>query len=154
MVVSQANTPGRRKAEAAFWASIPGQAVRAFDDGDEFFSYEESYRPQTPVTPALPSGGTQGRSRTDILAQIESAGWRLQHANWVNSPDGSIIGIHLFRRDDTRHDRITGPSVASRPEPRTVLRLHQPGRRGGVGVRPAERGGERAGESGPGALQD
>jgi hypothetical protein len=121
MAAPQPSTPGQRAAEDAFWASVPGRAVRAFEQGEQFFSYEERYLPSThPVTPA----GTQGRSRTDVLAQIESAGWRLQHANWVNHEGGSILGIHLFRRDDTRADRLTGPAYDPPKPARTVLRLH------------------------------
>jgi hypothetical protein len=122
MAVSQPS--GRRTADDAFWASVPGQAVRAFEHGDEFFSYEEPYIRPGPTAPGLPpSAGTAGRCRTDVLARIEAAGWRLQHASWVNQPDGTIIGIHLFRRDDTRTDRVTGPVAP--PQRRTVLRLHR-----------------------------
>jgi hypothetical protein len=124
MAVSQPSPPGRRSTDDAFWASVPGQAVRAFDSGDQFFSYEEPYLRATPAAPGLPPAGTRGRSRTCVLAQIEAAGWRLQHANWVNEPDGSVIGIYLFRRDDTRSDRVTGPAPRPAQQVRPVLRLH------------------------------
>lgn len=122
MTVPQPNTPGRRAAENAFWVSVPGRAVRAFEQGEQFFSYEEPYLPSAHGQSGS-HAGTQGRSRTDVLAQIEAAGWRLQHATWVTHEGGSILGIHLFRRDDTRADRLTGPAVDLPAPARTVLRL-------------------------------
>lgn len=119
MAVPRPSTSARRAAENAFWSSVPGRAVRAFEQGEQFFSYEEPYVPS-----AGTQAGAQGRSRTDILAQIEAAGWRLQHANWVTHGGGSILGIHLFRRNDARADRLTGPAFDPPRPARTVLRLH------------------------------
>lgn len=124
MADPQRSTPGQRRAEDAFWTSVRGRAVQAFERGEQFFSYEEPYLRTAPHHPGLPHTGRQGHSRTDVLAQIEAAGWRLEHANWVNHADGSILGIHLFRRDDTRTDRLTGPRVERPTQARTVLRLH------------------------------
>lgn len=71
----------------------------------------------------------QKLTRTDLLGQIEEAGWRLEHANWVyiqtgqNSRDkflasgqhvvvtGEVLGIYLFRRDDARAKRATPPTI-------------------------------------------
>jgi hypothetical protein len=81
------------------------RASQAFDRGDEFFQIE---LPHSKFT------------RTDLLGQIEEAGWRLEHADWVVT--GEIVGIYLFRRDDTRV-RPVAPSEAepisapSEPEP-------------------------------------
>jgi predicted RNA-binding Zn-ribbon protein involved in translation (DUF1610 family) len=72
------------------------RASQAFDRGDEFFQIE------------LPHSSL---SQTDLLGQIEDAGWRLEHADWVVT--GEIVGIYLFRRDDTR----VKPAAASEPEP-------------------------------------
>jgi hypothetical protein len=77
-------------------------------------------------------------TRTDLLGQIEETGWRLQHADRVyvqtgqNSRDkfmasgqhvvvtGEVIGIYLFRRDDTRVDRATGPNALDQKVPATT----------------------------------
>jgi hypothetical protein len=121
-----------RKAEAAFWASPQGKAAIAFERGDEFFQIEIPHSSVTGFTNAAFNSATKGKirrnlTRTDLLGQIEETGWRLQHADWVyvqtgqNSRDkflasgqhvvvtGEVIGIYLFRRDDTRVDRATGP---------------------------------------------
>jgi predicted RNA-binding Zn-ribbon protein involved in translation (DUF1610 family) len=73
------------------------RASQAFDRGDEFFQIE------------LPHSSL---SRTDLLGRIEDAGWRLEHADWVVA--GEIVGIYLFRRDDTRVKPAAAPSE---PEP-------------------------------------
>jgi predicted RNA-binding Zn-ribbon protein involved in translation (DUF1610 family) len=72
------------------------RASQAFGRGDELFQIE------------LPHSWL---SRTDLLGQIEEAGWRLEHAGWVVA--GEIVGIYLFRRDDTR----VQPAAPSEPEP-------------------------------------
>jgi hypothetical protein len=71
----------------------------------------------------------QKLTRTDLLGQIEEAGWRLEHADWVyiqtgqNSRDkflasgqhvvvtGEVIGIYLFRRDGARVNRAAPPKA-------------------------------------------
>jgi len=123
-----------RKAEAAFWASPQGKAAQAFERGDEFFQIEIPHSSVTGFTNAAFNSATKGTirrklTRTDLLGQIEETGWRLQHADWVyiqtgqNSRDkfmasgqhvvvtGEVIGMYLFRRDDTRVDRATGPKA-------------------------------------------
>jgi ribosomal protein S27E len=120
------------KAEAAFSASPQGKAATAFKRGDEFFQIEIPHSSVTGFTNAAFNSSTKGKirrnlTRTDLLGQIEETGWRLQHADWVyvqtgqNSRDkflasgqhvivtGEVIGIYLFRRDDTRIGRATGP---------------------------------------------
>ncbi len=113
----------REKAEAAFRKSPQGQADSAFQRGDEFFQIELPHSSVTGFTNAAFNSATAGKirsrgNRTDLLGQIESQGWRLQHASWVyiqtgqNSRDkflasgqhvvvtGEVVGIYLFRRDD------------------------------------------------------
>lgn len=119
-----------RKAEAAFWASPQGKAAQAFDRGDEFFQIEIPHSSVTGFTNAAFNSTTGGKirrnpTRTDLLGQIEEAGWHLEHASWVyvqtgqNSRDkflasgqhvvvtGEVLGIYLFRRADARA-RISG----------------------------------------------
>lgn len=114
-----------------YWASPQGSAIQAFERGDEFFQIEIPHSSVTGFTNAAFNTTTQGKihrqlTRTDLLGQIEEAGWRLEHADWVyvqtgqNSRDkflasgqhvvvtGEVIGMYLFRRDDTRADRTTG----------------------------------------------
>lgn len=121
-----------RRAEAAYWGSPQGKAAQAFARGDEFFQIEIPHSSVTGFTNAAFNSATQGKirrnlTRTDLLGQIEETGWRLLHADWVyvqtgqNSRDkflasgqhvvvtGEVIGMYLFRRDDTRVDRATGP---------------------------------------------
>jgi hypothetical protein len=128
-----------RSAEKAFWASPQGRATKAFERGDEFLQMEIPHSSVTGFTNAAFNSATAGKirqrlTRTDLLGQIEEAGWRLEHANWVyiqtgqNSRDkflasgqhvvvtGEVMGIYLFRRDDTRAKRATPPTIpAKRP---------------------------------------
>lgn len=121
-----------RAQERAFWDSPQGRATSAFERGDEFFQIEIPHSSVTGFTNAAFNSATAGKirqrlTRTDLLGQIEEAGWELQHANWVyiqtgqNSRDkflasgqhvvvtGEVVGIYLFRRDDTRVDRVAPP---------------------------------------------
>ena len=114
-----------RNADAAFWASPQGKATEAFQRGDEFFQTEIPHSSVTGFTNAAFNSATAGKirrqsTRTDLLGQIEEAGWHLEHASWVyvqtgqNSRDkflasgqhvvvtGEVIGIYLFRRDESR----------------------------------------------------
>jgi hypothetical protein len=123
-----------RRAEAAFWASPPGKATQAFDRGDLFFQIEIPHSSVTGFTNAAFNSATAGKirrqlTRTDLLGQIEEAGWHLEHASWLyiqtgqNSRDkflasgqhvvvtGEVVGIYLFRRDESRA-RVNGPTLA------------------------------------------
>lgn len=113
------------KAEAAFCASPQGKATQAFKRGDLFFQTEIPHASVTGFTNAAFNSATAGKirrqsSRADLLGQIEEAGWHLEHASWVyvqtgqNSRDkfmasgqhvvvtGEVMGIYLFRRDESR----------------------------------------------------
>lgn len=123
-----------RAAEKAFWGSPQGQALKAFERGDEFYQVEIPHSSVTGFTNAAFNSSTAGKiqqklTRTDLLGQIEEAGWHLEHADWVyiqtgqNSRDkflasgqhvvvtGEVVGIYLFRRDDTRTKRTKPPST-------------------------------------------
>ncbi|WP_142277139.1 hypothetical protein [Mycobacterium asiaticum] len=82
------------------------RAIRAFERGEEFFEIQ------------LPQGADVGAT----LGLIEQAGWRLEHADWVAT--GEVVGIYLFRRDETREDRVTAPEpaeqTAAEPDPADV----------------------------------
>lgn len=122
-----------RRAEAAFWASPQGRATQAFDRGDQFFQIEIPHASVTGFTNAAFNSATGGKirrqlTRTDLLGQIEEAGWHLEHATWVyvqtgqNSRDkflasgqhvvvtGEVIGMYLFRRVE-RREHIEGPRI-------------------------------------------
>jgi hypothetical protein len=122
----------------AFNRSTPGKAARAFDRGDQFFQVELSHADVT-GSASLIDGGARDASITrkgpaaDVLGQIEQAGWKLEHANWVfvqtgqNSRDkflttgqqsvvtGEVMGIYLFRRDEERRQRVERPDLAQNP---------------------------------------
>jgi hypothetical protein len=127
-----------RKAEAAFLSSPQGKAAQAFERGDEFLQIEIPHSSITGFTNAAFNSSTAGKirrqlTRTDLLGQIEESGWRLQHADWVyiqtgqNSRDkflasgqhvvvtGEVVGIYLFRRDDTRVNRVTPQKAPAKP---------------------------------------
>lgn len=131
---SKPKTPPEDPA-VTFKRSAPGKAAVAFDRGDEFFQVELSHADVTGSATLWAGGardaaiGRRGRA-ADILGEIEEAGWRLEHANWVyvqtgqNSRDkfvatgqqvvvtGEVLGIYLFRRDEDRGQRIERPDLA------------------------------------------
>ena len=125
-----------RAAEKAFWGSPQGQALKAFERGDEFYQAEIPHSSVTGFTNAAFNSATAGKirqrlTRTDLLGQIEEAGWHLEHADWVyiqtgqNSRDkflasgqhvvvtGEVVGIYLFRRDNTRAKRTRPPTTVA-----------------------------------------
>jgi hypothetical protein len=129
-----------RRAEAAFQASPQGKAAEAYARGDEFLQIEIPHSSVTGFTNAAFNSTTKGTirrnlTRTDLLGQIEETGWHLEHANWVyiqtgqNSRDkflasgqhvvvtGEVIGIYLFRRDDTRGGRVQPSKASSQGQP-------------------------------------
>ncbi|WP_396908253.1 hypothetical protein [Mycolicibacterium sp.] len=134
MAADKAGAAARMAADRAiaeYWESPQGKAIQAFERGDEFLQMEIPHSSVTGFANAAFNTTTKGTihrrlTRTDLLGQIEEAGWRLEHADWVyvqtgqNSRDkflasgqhvvvtGEVIGIYLFRRDDTRTDRTTG----------------------------------------------
>lgn len=125
-----------RKADEAWQRSPQGKAVAAYNRGDEFFQVEIPHASITGFTNAAFNAATAGTvrrqpTRTDLLGQIEEAGWRLEHADWVyvqtgqNSRDkfmasgqqvvvtGEVLGIYLFRRDDGRQNRVNSSRRAT-----------------------------------------
>jgi hypothetical protein len=119
-----------------FKRSAAGKAARAFDRGDEFFQVELSHADVTGSASLLAGAARDATierkgGATDVLGDIERAGWRLEHANWVfvqtgessrekflsgqqSVITGEITGIYLFRRDDECSQRIERPGLASR----------------------------------------
>ncbi len=111
-------------AEAAFRATPRGRARTARETGDGFFEYTGSLA-ETSRTVMGVLGGTSTSSghrrrmtsHTDVLAQIEDEGWKLEHVGYVFEPTGTvsrdkafssgqtsttsgkIVGVYLFRAD-------------------------------------------------------
>jgi hypothetical protein len=111
-------------AEAAFRATPRGRARAARENGDGFFEYTGSLA-ETSRTVMGVLGGTSTSSghkrrmtsHTDVLAQIEDEGWKLEHVGYVFEPTGTvsrdkafssgqtsttsgkIVGVYLFRVD-------------------------------------------------------
>ncbi len=107
------------KAEATWRATPVGQSATAHENGDGFFQFESDISKLagqasgfgSSVNVVRRSGGP-----TDVLAQIESVGWRLEHVGYVFIETGStstnrvlstgqgtvtrgvVTGIYLFRR--------------------------------------------------------
>jgi hypothetical protein len=124
--VKQAAAEQKRAAdsEAAFRATPRGRARTARENGDGFFEYTGSLA-ETSRTVMGVLGGTstssghkrQLTSHTDVLAQIEDEGWKLEHVGYVFEPTGTvsrdkafssgqtsttsgkIVGVYLFRAD-------------------------------------------------------
>lgn len=115
------------RAADGFWRSPPGQAVKAFQRGDEFFQLQlphsaVRYDPLGASAGAGPAAA--GLTKADVLGQIEEIGWRLVQASWVyvnahpvpDSPggctpaeaSGEVVGMYLFRREEPRR-RSGGP---------------------------------------------
>jgi hypothetical protein len=124
-----------KKADERFWASPAGQAIQAFERGDEFFHVELPYAAienKLGVSPNKFGAERRNFKRTDVLGSVEEAGWRLEHANWVYvqrgqnidkkmvgsgmyaNVTGEVVGIYLFRRDDDRQNRAGGPTEIKR----------------------------------------
>ena len=111
-------------ADAAFRTTPRGKARTARENGDGFFEYTGSLS-ETSRTVMGVLGGTSTSSghkrrmtsHTDVLAQIEDEGWRLEHVGYVFEPTGTvsrdkafssgqtsttsgkIVGVYLFRAD-------------------------------------------------------
>lgn len=108
----------QREQERAEWeASPPGQAQAAFHRGDLFFQVEIPHSKMSGyATAGVVKKRTTHDGATDVLGQIESSGWHLEHASWVyvqtgqDSRDkflqsgqqvvvlGEVVGLYLFRR--------------------------------------------------------
>lgn len=104
-----------------FWRSPAGQAVKAYQRGDEFFQVQlphSAVRYDALPTAGLGSAADAGFTKSDVLGQIEEIGWHLVQAAWmyvVTSPvpgtpapprpdnAGEVLGIYLFRRDQPDH---------------------------------------------------
>jgi hypothetical protein len=112
------------EAEAVFRATPRGKARSARENGDGFFEYTGSLA-ETSRTVMGVLGGTstsgghkrQMTSHTDVLAQVEDEGWKLDHVGYVFEPTGTvsrdkafssgqtsttsgkIVGVYLFRAD-------------------------------------------------------
>jgi len=98
----------RDVAEEAFLGSPVGRAMAAGADGAGFFHVElemsEVGRPNLDLLVGY--SGAHGVERwraghTDVLAQIENVGWRLEHVGYVCGETGQTVGHFLFRRAET-----------------------------------------------------
>ena len=108
------------RAHRAYWASPVGQAALAAQRGDRFFQIDIPHTELSGYSNYMLGMGDVSKTNrlaggTDILGQIETLGWRLEHAHWVfvttgnSSRDkmlasgqkfttsGRIEGIYLFR---------------------------------------------------------
>ena len=140
-------------AEAAFRATPRGKARTARENGDGFFEYTGSLA-ETSRTVMGVLGGTSTSSghkrrmtsHTDVLAQIEDEGWKLEHVGYVFEPTGTvsrdkafssgqtsttsgkIVGVYLFRANqdwtrpaeavDQADATIDTPPLPTIPSPR------------------------------------
>jgi hypothetical protein len=113
-----------QRAAEDYRKSPVGQAAAAFERGNQFLQLELSHAQVTGSASASslthrPRTLPQQEVRSDLLGEIEAAGWRLLQANWVYVPtpqngrdklptngsqsvgSGEVMGIYLFRRYDT-----------------------------------------------------
>jgi len=127
-------TKQREAAQARFLESPIGQATVAFDEGAGFFQLEiDAAKVERRM---LGAGDVSIRQRkfgahTDVLSQIESVGWRLEHVSHVYVMTGQIsrdkflssgqetgvmghvVGYHLFRRCEENRDHSLGSASTS-----------------------------------------
>ena len=117
---AQQQAAAKKAAEdAAFAASPVGRATAARAAGSTFFQIEMDVSQLTGATSFFGSSDntiTHTSGASDVLGQIESVGWHLEHVGYVfvetgaTSTDrmflsgqgtvtqGSVVGIYLFRK--------------------------------------------------------
>lgn len=109
---------GQEKANQEWWQSPVGQSHQAKERGDGFFQCEITISQLQGWASGFGSASNRVQStggKPDMLAQIESYGWRLEHVGYVfvqtgaTSTDrafssgqgtvvrGNVTGIYLFR---------------------------------------------------------
>lgn len=107
------------KQRAAYLATPVGQAELAKQRGDAFFQFEHDVATLSGAYGfGLNAGTMKPSGRSDILGQIEAAGWRLENVGYVfvetssvtkerafsggqgTVTRGSVHGIYLFRNTD------------------------------------------------------
>lgn len=120
----------RQHAEAAFWASPQGQARSARAHGNRFFQLSLPLSSTERTFSGVMSGdktmATRAMDPTDLLGAVEGEGWRLETADYVFRETGSvsrdkllssgqtaavmgeIVGIYLFRVDETSQPEVHG----------------------------------------------
>jgi hypothetical protein len=110
------------EAEERFWASPKGQARRAHQDGRRWVQIIAAVSESRIGTGGHVSGFTSTDTKmrtsdqTPLIEDVESEGWKLEHAGWVFQPTatasrdklissgqteqiaGKIVGIYLFKR--------------------------------------------------------
>ena len=112
------------QAEAQFWASPKGQARKAHQEGRWWVQIIAPVSESRIGTSGHVSGFTSADAKmrttdqTPLIEDVESEGWKLEHAGWVFQPTatasrdklmasgqteqiaGKIVGIYLFKRLD------------------------------------------------------
>ncbi|MCU1551333.1 MAG: hypothetical protein JWR36_1893 [Glaciihabitans sp.] len=109
----------RAEADAAFASSPVGRAQAAHQRNDAFFQLEVEVSALTGPTSFFGSSSNEiqhSAVATDLLGQVEAAGWHLEHVGYVFIETGStttdrvllsgqgmvtqgnVTGIYLFRR--------------------------------------------------------
>jgi hypothetical protein len=90
------------------------RAQIAWDEGDQFFECTLALADRTP------------RSRppnAHVLAEVESHGWRLEHAGYLMRADDEPVGVYLFRRPAPPAPH---PSTTSQLRRAPLLTSHPP----------------------------
>jgi len=121
--VAQAEQAAQQQREAAFWASPAEQARAAWNSGSHFYQValplSVTQRTFAGVVSGDKTTATPHLDPSDLLGTIEAEGWTLWNVGYVFRETGSvsrdklmssgqaaatvgeIVGIYLFRKDET-----------------------------------------------------
>jgi len=127
----QARLAEEQRQRAAFLATPVGAATAAKESGQTFFEIQlEVGGHHGDAWMGAANGQRTATSSAETLAQIESLGWRLEHAGYffmvtgetsservlfsgeATAVSGVTVGVYLFRNTDTHPDGNTAASVA------------------------------------------
>jgi hypothetical protein len=118
----------------AFWASPPGQARRAFDEGDHVFQYSIDVVNQQAIIVAMMGSKTRSRTAdpTAVLNAVCREGWELLNGDFVFvmtrqqsrdkfmssgqnvAVEGTVMGYYLFRRSESNRVAETEDDLRQR----------------------------------------
>ncbi len=120
-----ANAARKKRAEFeytwnGFWTSPPGEARRAFENGDQVFQYAIDVMDQTAIMEAMVGSSTRSvkLDPSAVLNAVCRQGWELVNGSFVFAGDssiaGTVMGYYLFRRCEENREAETEEQLARR----------------------------------------